>query len=577
MKRHNNILHLVFHSAVCLISIAIFIIDIIEPKEAAVWIIYSVIILISFSSRYDKFPVYIVSLCTMFIILGYFLSPSTNGREIIVINRFISILVIWSIAYILRQKRTSDISRKANEHKYQLLLQNSLDAILLTAPDGTIYDANDAACSMFCMSKEEICRVGRNGIVDPTDPKLQVLLKERRLKGKIMGELTFIRKDGSKFPTEVSSTIYNDDYGNERTSMIIRDISRHKEYEELLKRNETNLQLFIDNTVNIMWAIDDEFRLIIGNKIFFDRMASGLGHEVKIGDNILDDLPESLRNDWRGFYNRSLQGVSFSIQTNTINPLDFRIMNYNFNPIKNENNKIVGVTVLGADITELRRTENELQKLIERLNSSEESIRKKTAQQLHDEVGQNLTALDINLNYLNNRHEKINPGNFHQRLEDSISLLNDTIEHIRNITTELRPSVLDNYGLNAAIKWKLGKISERSGINYEYIGNDNIKRLPIHIEYIIFRIVQEALHNIEKHSQAKNVSVILCENEEKITIKIADNGLGFAAAELRSDDYREHNSLGIIDMYERTNHIGGKLEIKSAPGQGTTVTLEIKK
>lgn len=128
---------------------------------------------------------------------------------------------------------------RESEIKYRAFFENSMDSILLTSPDGRIFSANPAACSMFGYPEEELIKLGRSGVVDSTDPRLSLMLEERTLTGKVHGELTFTRKDGTHFPAEISSAIFNDHEGLENTSMIIRDITERKHTEkELIEAKE---------------------------------------------------------------------------------------------------------------------------------------------------------------------------------------------------------------------------------------------------------------------------------------------------------------------------------------------------
>lgn len=118
---------------------------------------------------------------------------------------------------------------------YRFIFEKSWDAILLTSPDGKIHRANPAACIMFQRTEEEIIRAGRAGIVDVEDPRLELALLERRSKGFVFTELTYLKKDGSKFSGQVSSTIFQDNHGREWTAMIIRDVSNIRYAEEAMK------------------------------------------------------------------------------------------------------------------------------------------------------------------------------------------------------------------------------------------------------------------------------------------------------------------------------------------------------
>lgn len=127
---------------------------------------------------------------------------------------------------------------KESEEKFHLIYQNSMDGILLTSPDGSIQAANPAACAMFQRTEEDLIRNGRGAIVDITDPRLPIALEERTRNGKFKGELTFLRKDGTRFPGEISSNLFTDFTGTVRSSMIIRDISERKLAEVALQESE---------------------------------------------------------------------------------------------------------------------------------------------------------------------------------------------------------------------------------------------------------------------------------------------------------------------------------------------------
>lgn len=133
-----------------------------------------------------------------------------------------------------------------SEEKYRSIVENTTDAILLTIPDGQILSANPAAERIFGRSEKEICQIGRNGIIDVTDPRLPDALKKREITGKFEGELTFLRKDGSKFPGEITSTLFTDSEGNKRTSMFIRDITERKQAEKALKESEEKFRTLFE-------------------------------------------------------------------------------------------------------------------------------------------------------------------------------------------------------------------------------------------------------------------------------------------------------------------------------------------
>lgn len=149
------------------------------------------------------------------------------------------IVGIYGVSRDITDRKKIEEALRQSEIHYRSLFNNSLDAFLFTAPDGSILDANPAACKMFGRSVEEIRKVGRNGLVDITDPRLQKALEERARTGKVNAEITMIRSDGTNFPVEITSTIFTDQNGLEKTSMIIRDITERKRAEEALQERDT--------------------------------------------------------------------------------------------------------------------------------------------------------------------------------------------------------------------------------------------------------------------------------------------------------------------------------------------------
>ena len=135
-----------------------------------------------------------------------------------------------------------------NEERYHAIFNNSIDAIFLTKPNGDVYAANLEACRVFGWTEEELCKIGRNGVVDANDSRLQAAMDERTRTGKFQGELTFVRKDGTKFPGEVSSAVFKDKDGLYKTSMIIRDITERKLMENELNNTNKVLKLFVQKT-----------------------------------------------------------------------------------------------------------------------------------------------------------------------------------------------------------------------------------------------------------------------------------------------------------------------------------------
>ncbi len=169
----------------------------------------------------------------------------------------------------ITKSKKAELVIRESEAKYHSFFESSIDGILLTAMDGNIIAANPAACAIFQMTEAEICKVGRAGIVDVTDRRLELFLQERSFSGKAKGEITHLRKDGTKFPGEVTSVVFTDAYGEARASMIIRDISERKQAEQkinntakALQQALNDLKKIMDSSLDVICAVNREGQFV---------------------------------------------------------------------------------------------------------------------------------------------------------------------------------------------------------------------------------------------------------------------------------------------------------------------------
>jgi PAS domain S-box-containing protein len=235
-------------------------------------------------------------------------------------------------------------------------------------------------------------------------------------------------------------------------------------------------------------------------------------------------------------------------------------------------------TVILRDVTERRRTEAALRQslarqreLSVRLQASEETERRKINSELHDRVGQNLAALNINLNIVRSRIPQQSLSAVSERLDDTQRLLEETAGHIRNVMADLHPPALDEYGLLAALRTYAAALGARLATPVVVHGEDLAPRLPLAAETALFRIAQGALANAIAHANASQIQVTLGATTVCVTLTIADDGIGFDATGVRPG----RASWGLAIMRERAEGVGANLSILSAPGRGTRVVVEI--
>ena len=195
------------------------------------------------------------------------------------------------IAYKITDRKNSEKIPIESDEKYHSLFKNSMDGILLTETDGKILEANPAACTIFKMSEEEICNAGRFGLVDITDPRVAVAVDERQRTGKAKAELTLIRGNGERFPGELTSVIYKNAKGEQRTSMIVRDVSEKQHAQQLLKERERYHRELLASLQSHIVVIDHTGEIITINKAWDDfsySMGAETVKEVSIGSNYFE-------------------------------------------------------------------------------------------------------------------------------------------------------------------------------------------------------------------------------------------------------------------------------------------------
>jgi len=239
----------------------------------------------------------------------------------------------------------------------------------------------------------------------------------------------------------------------------------------------------------------------------------------------------------------------------------------------------VGAIVVTADITErkqaewaLRESRERLQVLSQRLVEVQEEERRAIARELHDRVGQTLAALNINLIIISGQIGGKVDEQVSLRLGDSMKLVAETIALVRDVMSNLRPSVLDDYGLESAIDSHLGQFTSRYGIRVKFEKPDRpIPRLGPSIEMTFLRIAQESLMNIAKHAQADQVTLSLRRDGNIIYMMVQDNGSGITSWQ----EANRPGSHGLTIMRERAEAFGGQFNVSSIPGKGTKLEVKI--
>jgi PAS domain S-box-containing protein len=247
-------------------------------------------------------------------------------------------------------------------------------------------------------------------------------------------------------------------------------------------------------------------------------------------------------------------------------------------PIFDEEGRLVAIEGIGRDVTEslaiqdrLRASERQLRRLAARLQSARESERTLMARELHDELGQTLTALKMEVARCVRDLMPLSrePGMI-DRLQSMVGAIELATETVRRMATALRPPALDHLGLGAAIELEAAALSRRTGLRSRVTGSVHVAALTPEQTIAVFRIVQEGLTNVLRHAKASAVKIVMTQRKRSVMVKIQDNGIG-----IHNEAVDDPGALGLLGMRERAGLIGAKLSITGKSGRGTAVLITV--
>ena len=480
-----------------------------------------------------------------------------------------------------RSRATHDLSE--SEKRYRNVVQTQTELICRYLPDTTITFVNDAYCRYFNKTREELVGTKFLELIPENDRQetlgyVQSLLKNPRIEST---EHQAILADGSiTWQQWIDHVITNGNGRVKELQGIGRDITERKLAEEALQVSEQRFATaFSANPQPMSLTTLAEGHYIDVNESFLQM--SGYTREEVIGNTSLRlgifEAPED-REKLVGPLRegKSVKNLELMFRTKSG---EFRILLSSAELINLGGQQCV--LVASSDITDRKRleeeriqAENELSQLTSRLFTLQDEERRRIARELHDGTAQNLFAISIDIDLM--RKQTANgDSELNSLLDESASLCDQSLQEIRTLSYLLHPPLLDHAGLVSALRWFVDGFIKRTGLAVSLVALDSVGRMGSEIETALFRIVQEGLTNIRRHSGSETAGIRLWRNDEEICLEIQDHGQGIKLTDsIGPIDETDLLGVGIPGMRQRLRQLGGRLDIVTSPS-GTVVTAII--
>lgn len=347
--------------------------------------------------------------------------------------------------------------------------------------------------------------------------------------------------------------------GEDEVISIQRDVTERRRAEEALQHSEALLRTVVTNIPVVLFALDSEGTVTLAEGKGLEAIATSAG--VGNADTAFELYHRHIEQD----IDRALKGETFTSRTEFS---DYTFESW-FSPLLEEDGSVDGVIGVAADITEIERSRRQLRDLALHLQSVREEERTRISREVHDVLGQSLTALRMEVAWIEKGlHDE--QASLQAHIAAMKEIIDETIGNVRRIASELRPGILDDLGLTAALEWQTQEFARRTGMQYSFSGHTDDLNLGRQRSTMVFRIFQEILTNVARHAEASSIDITLSKKEDMLELVVQDNGRG-----IRDEELANTTSLGLLGMHERAQAWGGTVHLSGIPGEGTRVRLQL--
>jgi PAS domain S-box-containing protein len=453
--------------------------------------------------------------------------------------------------------------------------------------DNMIVYVNPAFERMFGYSPDELN--GKSALIlspfgDNTleHPETKRIIECVNQNGMWSGEMLKLKKDGTLFWSHASVWTFEHPQHGKVWVGIHTDITERKRAEEELRESEENYRNLFENVPIGAYRTTPDGRILMANPTLIRMLGYTSFNELASRNLEKEGFDASYpRDQFKDLLEQ--RGEVRGLEYTWISRDDTKIfVRENTRAVRGQDRTILYYEGTVEDITERTLTEEQLKNSHEQLRTLaahlqlvREEERARIAREIHDELSQTLTGVQMSLSWLSKKLSKAdNNEELHSLLLEEIAsmskLIDTTTQAVQEISTELRPVVLDDLGLTAAIEWQTREFQTRMGIRCRFTLSPKNITLDKEQSTAIFRLLQETLTNVARHAYATSVNVSLKKKAGNLILEVRDNGKGITESEISNP-----RSLGLLGMKERALLLGGELRISGTPGKGTTVTIRI--